>query len=262
MQKVIEKAALQIRSAFETKTPCTPIRHAFENNDVKAAYEIQDINTQLKLNAGFKIIGKKIGLTSFAVQKQLGVSEPDYGMLFDDMKFENKASIPSTLLMQAKAETELAFILKKDLSSANHNLEEIKHAIDYALVAIEIVGSRIENWDIKITDTIADNASASHYVLGHRPVSLSDFDIINCKMTMTRNGEIVSEGTGASCLGSPLNATIWLAKTLISRGTPLKKGDVVLTGSLGPMVNAQPGEKFEAHFEGLGSVSVSFGENK
>ena len=255
MQNPIEKAAHQIRSAFETKTPCAPIRHAFENKDVEAAYEIQHINTELKLNSGFKIIGKKIGLTSFAVQNQLGVSEPDYGMLFDDMNFENKASIPSSLLMQAKAETELAFVLKENLSNTSHSIEEIKNAIDYALVAIEIVGSRIENWDITIMDTVADNASASHFVIGNKRINLDDIDLENCQMKMFKNDELVSEGNGSACMGNPLVAVQWLAEKMVELGQPLKKGEVILSGALGPMVNIDQNDTIRASIDDFENVS-------
>jgi len=137
---------------------------------------------------------------------------------------------------------------------------DVISAIDYALVSIEIVGSRIKNWDIKITDTIADNASASHWVIGHKPVKLESIDLLNCKMVMTNNEEIVSEGQGRNCLGSPINATLWLAQKLVAMGTPMRAGDLILTGALGPMVSAKAGDHFRVTIEGAGEVSVGFVE--
>jgi len=246
MQKLIEKAAEQIRLAKQHKTPCKPIRHLFSERDIEAAYSIQDVNTRLKLNQGRQIIGKKIGLTSFAVQKQLGVHEPDFGMLFDHMLFENHAEIASGLLMQAKAEAELAFVLKDDLNSKDLNLDDISKAIDYALVAIEIVGSRIESWDINIMDTIADNASASHFVIGKTPIALEDIDLENCQMQLFKNGELASEGSGKACMGNPLVAVKWLAEKMVELQQPLSKGELILSGALGPMVNIAKGDAVKA----------------
>ena len=161
-------------------------------------------------------------------------------------------------LMQPKVEAEIAFVLGKDLPNRPVSTVELINAIDYALAAIEIVGSRIKDWNIKITDTIADNASASHYVLGHKPTKLSDFDVINCQMRMTKNGDLASEGKGAACLGSPINATLWLADKMAEIGTPLKAGQVILSGALGKMTTVQAGDTIEASIDGLSSVSVSF----
>lgn len=254
MQTIIEKAAEQIRLASETKSPCGPIRHLFKERDIEAAYAIQDINTQLKLKQGHKIIGKKIGLTSFAVQEQLGVREPDFGMLFDDMLFENEADIPSDLLMQAKAEAEWGFVLKKGLDKENISLNEIKEAIGYAIVAIEIVGSRIENWDINIMDTVADNASASHFVIGKSQIPLNDIDLKNCKMELLKNGKSASEGTGKACMGNPLFAVKWLAEKMVELQQPLKQGELILSGALGPMVNITKGDYIKATIDTFDAV--------
>ena len=135
---------------------------------------------------------------------------------------------------------------------------DILSAIDYAVASIEIVGSRIADWDIKIVDTIADNASASHWVIGHKPVKLENLDLINCKMVMENNGKIVSEGLGKACLGSPINAMLWLAQKMQKIGKPMKAGDVILSGALGPMVSAKAGDNFKVIIEGLGEVSVAF----
>lgn len=258
----IKTIAESLRRAYSLKAAIPPIRAQIGVDDFTTAYAIQKVNTDLRVKNGARILGAKIGLTSKAVQKQLGVDQPDFGMLFDDMEVLNGDVVPWNVLMQPKAEAEIAFIMGKDLKSTSISTADVLSSINYAVAAIEIVGSRIENWNIKLTDTVADNASASHFVLGHRPVKLSDFDLINCKMQMEKNGKKVSEGTGTACLGSPINATIWLAKTLVDLGSPLRAGDIILTGALGPMANVDPGDEVRATIEGLGSVSVIFGKNE
>ena len=256
----IDAIAEQLRNASETGQLIPPIRDIIGLEDLKSAYDIQTQNINLRIAAGARIVGRKIGLTSKVVQKQLGVDQPDFGALLDTMEVLNGDEIPWNELHQPKAEAEIAFVLKQDITNPTITVHELISAIDYALPSIEIVGSRIADWNIKITDTIADNASASHYVLGHRPVKLSDFDMVSCKMNMAKNGEVVSEGSGAACLGSPINATMWLAKTLIKNGTPLRAGQVILTGAVGPMAAIEQGDNIVTHIEGLGSVSVSFGK--
>lgn len=254
----INGVAETLWQANKTKKACKPIRNIIGETDIETAYAIQDANIKKRVAAGARVVGSKIGLTSVAVQKQLGVDQPDFGVLLDDMEVANGLEMDYNLLMQPKAEAEIAFVLKKDLDTENIGAADVISAIDYALAAIEIVGSRVENWNIRITDTVADNASASHFVLGHRPVPLSDVDLVNCKMQMWRNNEVASEGMGAACLGSPINATLWLARTMARLGNPLKAGDVILSGALGPMVAVEPGDDFKAEIEGLGSVSVKF----
>ncbi len=254
----ITEVADRLLQASQTGLTCAPIRDIIGIEDVEVAYAAQDINTERRRKAGARIVGSKIGLTSVAVQKQLGVDQPDFGMLFDDMEVANGLQMDFNLLMQPKAEAEIAFVLKSDLTDPQIGAADVLSAIDYALAAIEIVGSRIENWNIKITDTIADNASASHFVLGHRPVKLENVDLINCPMEMSVNGNKVSEGKGAACMGSPINATLWLAKTMAKMGRPLKAGDVILSGALGSMTTVNPGDEVVAKIGGLGSVSVKF----
>jgi 2-keto-4-pentenoate hydratase len=259
----IQKLAKQLRDACENRTACPPLREVIGMEDLDTAYAIQALNNDLLIQKGARVTGRKIGLTSVAVQEQLGVDQPDFGILLDTMEVLNGGSISVSELMQPKVEAEVAFVLGKDLPNRKITTVELINSIDYALAAIEIVGSRIENWNIKITDTIADNASASHYVLGHKPTKLSDFDVVNCQMRMdkiTHFSEDVSSGSGAACLGSPINATLWLANKMAELGTPLKAGEVILSGALGKMANVEAGDTFRANIEGLGSVSVSFTE--
>lgn len=254
----LEAAALRLREADLKKEVCEPVRDLIGTGDLDAAYAVQRLNSHLRMQSGANVVGHKIGLTAPVVQEQLGVDQPDFGLLWDDKEVINGGTLSVRELMQPKAEAEIAFVLGKDLDSEQIRLEDIEKAIEYAVPSIEIVGSRINNWDIKITDTIADNASASHWVIGEKRINLKDLDPINCNMKMQNNGQVVSKGVGKNCLGSPLLALEWLAKKMVEIGAPLKSGDLILTGALGPMVPISAGDHFEASIEGLGSVSVSF----
>ena len=250
--------AAKLRQAQATKTPISPLRDDIGEHNEELAYAIQQVNTNHKLVDGARIVGKKIGLTSIKVQEQFGISTPDFGILFDDMEVLNGLSLPISEVMQPKIEGELAFVLGGSLDNDKLTIVDIINSIDYVLPSLEIVGSRIDNWNIRIADTVADNASASHYVLGHTPKMLDDIDIVNCKMNITINGELKSSGSGKDCLGSPLNAVLWLARKMQSVGQPLQAGELILSGSLGPMVVVNAGDHVDAEFEGLGSVSISF----
>ncbi|WP_405910126.1 MULTISPECIES: 2-keto-4-pentenoate hydratase [unclassified Streptomyces] len=252
----ITKAADALLEASRTKAPCPPVR-AFVSG-VEAAYAVQRANVERGLAAGRRIVGRKVGLTSPAVQAQLGVDQPDFGTLFADMAVAEDGSVPAGRLIQPKVEAEVALVLKAELPHRDCTVVDVLQATDFALPALEIVDSRIADWDITIVDTVADNASSGLYVLGGTPVPLTGLDLRGVRMTMTRGGEVVSAGTGADCLGSPLNAAAWLASTLADMGDPLRAGDVVLTGALGPMAVAAPGDRFEARISQLGRVAVQF----
>lgn len=256
----IEAAAKQLREAALSGQTCSPVRNLIGETSIEDAYAVQEINTALRLAEGARIVGTKIGLTSPAVQKQFGIAQPDFGMLWDDREVWNGGEISVKEIMQPRAEAEIAFVLGKDLTSESISTVDVLSAIEYALASIELVGSRIEGWDIRITDTISDNASASHWVVGHKPVRLENLDLINCKMFMEKNGQKVSEGIGSACLGSPINAMLWLARTMARLGKPMRAGDLVLTGALGPMSNVVAGDHFRAVIDGLGEVSVKFTE--
>ena len=238
--------------------PIAPISEEVGVEDITLAYQIQNLNTERRIENGSKIIGKKIGLTSGAIQRQVGVEQPDFGVLFHDMEVLNGLSISAKNLMQPKVEAEIAFVLSHDLDYDTITTIDVINAIAYAVPAIEILGSRIADWNIKITDTVADNASGSHFVIGHTPLPLSEFDMVNAQMTMKINNTVVSEGTGSACLGSPINAVLWLAKKMVEVGTPLKKGDLILSGALGPMIPVNPDDYVEIEISTLGSASVYF----
>jgi 2-keto-4-pentenoate hydratase len=254
----LEAAAAALRDAARTREYIAPLRDTYADLTIDNAYTIQQLNTERRLAAGRRLVGCKIGLTSVAVQKQLGVGQPDFGRLFDDMGYGDGEPIPMAGLTQPKVEAEVAFVLGRDLAMPNPGQLDVLNAIAYALPALEIVGSRIANWDIRITDTIADNASSSAFVLGNTPRKLSEFDLRLAGMIVERRGEPVSVGAGAACLGNPINALVWLARTMALLGTPLRAGDLVLSGALGPMVPVAAGDIFDARINGLGTVRAVF----
>ncbi|MDM0033772.1 fumarylacetoacetate hydrolase family protein [Variovorax sp. J22P271] len=254
----------ELWQAEQRGEPIAPLREriaqlAAGTDLLQAAYSIQQLNIQRRIDAGARRVGRKIGLTSVAVQRQLGVDAPDFGALLADMAVGDGEEIAPSRLMQPKAEAEIALVLERDLPHEKHTVADLIGATAYALPAIEVVGSRIANWDIRLVDTVADNASSGLFVLGTRPVRLSRLDLAGCGMSMERAGDPVSVGVGAACLGNPLNAAVWLADTLARLGTPLRAGDVLMTGALGPMVPVRPGDVFTARIEGLGAVSAVFG---
>ncbi|HHM21433.1 MAG TPA: 2-keto-4-pentenoate hydratase [Bacteroidetes bacterium] len=259
-KQAIEAAARRLREAAESGQPCSPVRDLIGETDMEAAYAVQEINRIWRLAEGARIVGSKIGLTSPSVQAQFGISQPDFGILWNDREVLNGGEISIREIMQPKAEAEIAFVLGKSLVGDGLTSVDVLSAVEYVLPAIELVGSRIKDWDIRISDTIADNASASHWVVGHRPVKLGQLDLINCNMVMKKNDTIASSGKGAACLGSPVNAVLWLARTMERMGQPLQAGDIVLSGALGPMVNVKEGDHFHAWISGLGEVSVRFTE--
>lgn len=252
------EAAARLLAAHNSGTPCAPVRDLIALDDVAGAYAVQEINTRHWLDQGRRLVGRKIGLTSQAVQKQLGVDQPDFGMLFADMSVCDDEPVALGRVIQPKVEAEVAFVLGRDLTVEQATLADLIGAIDYALAAIEIVGSRVANWDIRLVDTVADNASSGLFVLGSTPFALNGLDLRDCTMQMTRNGEVASTGVGHACLGHPLNATLWLARKMVEVGRPLMAGDIVLSGALGPMSVVNPGDRFEAVVGGLGSVRAKF----
>ncbi|MEU9285727.1 fumarylacetoacetate hydrolase family protein [Streptomyces sp. NPDC048275] len=254
----VVKAADALNEAICAGSACPPVRALLADGDTEAAYAVQRVNVERGLAAGRRLVGRKIGLTSPAVQAQLGVDQPDFGVLFADMAVPEGGEVAAGRLLQPKVEAEVALVLGADLPHADCTVADVIRATEFALPALEIVDSRIADWDITIVDTVADNASSGLFVLGSTPVPLTRLDLRGLRMTMTRNGQVVSEGTGADCLGSPLNAAAWLASTVAAKGDPLRAGEIVLTGALGPMAVAAPGDRFEACIGDLGTVQVGF----
>ena len=255
---LVTEAADRIEGAIRAGRPVAPIRDLIGAADIESAYAVQQELIRRRTAAGAIVVGRKIGLTSPAVQSQLGVNQPDFGVLFADMDVSTEEMVPSDRLLQPRAEAEIAFALKEDLSDGDFSDQRVRAAVDYAVPALEIVDSRIADWDLTIADTVADNASSGLFVLGEPRLRLHEFEPREVTMRLYADDELVSEGTGTACLGDPLNALAWLARTANSFGSPLRAGQIVLSGALGPMVAAPPGVRIHAEIGSLGTVSATF----
>jgi 2-keto-4-pentenoate hydratase len=255
----VEAAAERLLRASSDRQPAGPVRDLIGSTDIELAYRVQQRVIDARVRAGARVVGRKIGLTSEAVQRQVGVDQPDFGVLLDDMRFGDGDVIPYGSLLQPRAEVEVAFVLAADLDGELAP-GVIRAAVAHARAAIEVVDSRVRHWDIAITDTVADNASSGVFVLGDAEVGLDAFEPRDVTMTLVRAGEEVSSGTGAACLGDPLTALAWLARTAASYGAPLRAGDIVLSGALGPLVPVAPGDVLTATITSLGTVTATFGE--
>jgi len=259
---VVAAAAARLAAAAEAGVPCAPVRDLIGRDDVGTAYAVQQLLAARRIESGARVVGRKIGLTSVAVQQQLGVDRPDFGVLFDDMAYSGGDTVPADLVMQPRIEAEIAFVLGADLADGPLDATQVRQATEYVAAALEICGSRIQNWDISFADTVADNASAGAFVLGPRRRTLAEVNPVEVEMSMTIDGEQVSTGNGAACLGDPVQAVIWLARTAAELGQPLRAGDVVLSGALGPMRPVVAGNVVTANLTGLGAVTVSFSEGE
>lgn len=253
----VATAAERLLSARSGGVPCAPVRDLIGRDDVRAAYAVQQLLTGARVAGGDRVVGRKIGLTSAAVQAQLGVSQPDFGVLFDDMRFPDGALVPAGSVLQPRAEAEIAFVLKEDLVEGDLSPAQVRGAIDHAVAAIEICGSRIEDWDISFADTVADNASGGAFVLGRDRMDLGGFAPRDAVMSLRIDGAEVSTGTGADCMGDPLAAVRWLARQAREWGEPLRAGQVILSGALGPMRPVRPGSTVQATVAPLGTVTFT-----
>jgi 2-keto-4-pentenoate hydratase len=252
-----DELARRLRDAYRS-APVPPMRDGLDPVDADGAYAVQTINTRFWEERGRRIIGRKAGLTSQAVQTQLGVTQPDFGALFDDMRIADGGNLDPALTLQPKAEAEIAFVLASDLPDPASTPEMVAAAVATVHAAIEIVDSRIADWKISFADTVADNGSSAFFVLADTGLPLGGLDLEGAAMEMKVNGVVVSTGTGAAALGNPLNAAAWLAQTLAGRGEPLKAGDILLAGALGPMVALAPDDHVHAIVGGIGACSFSY----
>lgn len=253
----LDALALRLRDAYSTGA-VAPMRDGLDPVDADGAYAIQTINTRFWEAQGRRIVGRKAGLTAKAVQVQLGVDQPDFGALFDDMAIPDGGRLDPARTLQPKAEAEIAFVLGQDLPDPDTTATMVAEAVATVHAALEIVDSRIADWKITFADTVADNGSSAFFVLGQSGKNLDGLDLFTCGMVMEINGAIVSLGAGAAALGHPLNAAAWLAQTLARRGEPLKAGDILLAGALGPMVALNPGDHVRAIIGGLGEASFTY----
>lgn len=254
----IETLGDELYTALRDRQVVDPLSNRFPDISIEQAYRIQERMLQRRLQDGERIVGKKIGVTSAAVMNMLGVHQPDFGYLTDAMVVNQGEAIDISTLIQPKAEGEIAFLLKRDLMGPGVGVSDVLAATECVMPCFEIVDSRIRDWKIKITDTVADNASCGVFVLGDRAVSPLSLDLQTCGMVLEKNGEVVATGAGAAALGSPLNAVAWLANTMGRLGIPLKAGEVVLSGALAAMFPAAKGDFFRVSIGGLGECSVRF----
>ncbi|MFJ9374920.1 2-keto-4-pentenoate hydratase [Streptomyces sp. NPDC101455] len=259
-EAAVAEAVVRLTRAARDRQPCAPVRDLLGATDIGLAYAVQQRVVADRIAAGARVVGRKIGLTSESVQRQVGVDRPDFGVLLADMDVSALPAVPSERLLQPRVEAEIAFVLAADLDQDELDIEQVRAAVAYAVAALEIVDSRIAAWDIAITDTVADNASSGLFVLGGERVELKAFDPRDVSMRLYADGKLASAGDGTACLGDPLVALLWLARTAREFGDPLRAGQVVLSGALGPLVPTSPGVTVRAEMSGLGTVTATFSD--
>ncbi len=257
-QNLINQLGDELYEALTKGEVLEPLTNRHDDITIEDAYAIQQHMLSRRIAAGEAVIGKKIGVTSKAVQNMLGVHQPDFGWLTDGMVYNEGEAIPMSTLIQPKAEGEIAFVLKEDIQGPGVTAADVLRATEGVMACFEIVDSRIRDWKIKIQDTVADNASCGVFVLGSALVDPRDVDLVTCGMVLEKNGEIVVTGAGAATLSSPVNAVVWLINMLGSLGIGLKAGEVVLSGALGAMVPVTAGDNLRVTIGGIGGCSVRF----
>jgi 2-keto-4-pentenoate hydratase len=258
MSPLVEDAASALLRAYETRVPLRPLTETHPELGLDDAYAIQLAQVDGRLAEGRSVRGHKVGLTSAAMRRQLGVDQPDYGHLLDDMFYPEFAPIPTERFLQPRIEPEIAFVLRDELAGPGVTAADAARAVDFILPALELIDSRIADWKIALYDTIADNASSGGVVLGSHPTRLGAVELRLAGCILTRDGEIVETGAGGAVLGDPLIALAWLANTLGERGMTLEAGHVVLPGACTTSVAVAPGDVFVATFDGLGTVTARF----
>lgn len=250
--------AKELLNAENSRLGIDPLTERDASLTVEDAYQIQLETVKMKLAEGKRIIGKKIGLTSVAMQKMLNVDEPDYGHLFDDMELENGITVRLDSMLSPKVEAEVGFILGDDLIGPNVTYLDVMMATKYVVPTLEIIDSRVNDWQIKLVDTVADNGSSAKVVVGKIKTSVDTVDLRTNSMALFKNGELIATGAGAAALGHPANAIAWLANKLHDFGITLKKDELILPGALSSAISVSAGDKIEANFGKLGTVTVLF----
>ncbi|BBZ02541.1 2-keto-4-pentenoate hydratase [Mycolicibacterium chitae] len=256
--KTRAELAADLAEAERSRTAIDPLTAGHPDIDVVDAYEIQLLNIRQRVAEGARVVGHKVGLSSEAMQKMMNVDEPDYGHLLDEMEVFEDVPVKTSAFLYPRVEVEVGFILADDLPGAGCTEDDVLAATAAFVPSIELIDTRIKNWQIKLCDTIADNASSAGWVLGKERVSPKDIDIRTIDAVLTCNGEVVAEGRSDAVLGNPVTAVAWLARKVDSFGVRLKAGDVVLPGSCTRAIDARPGDNFVADFAGLGSVRLTF----
>ena len=253
-----DELAADLAQAERSGEPIPPLTAAYPDIDVVDAYEIQLINIRQRVAEGARVLGHKVGLSSKAMQQMMGVDEPDYGHLLDEMELFENIPVKTNRYLYPRVEVEVGFILSADLPGAGCTEDDVLAATEALVPAIELIDTRITDWKIGLCDTIADNASSAGYVLGEARVSPAGLDVKTIDAVLTCNGEVIAEGRSDAVLGNPVTAVAWLARKVESFGVRLRKGDVVLPGSCTKAIDVHPGDDFVADFAGLGSVRLSF----
>ena len=248
----------ELWEADRSAKPVAPLTERYPDLVIEDAYAVQTLNIERRTAAGQRVIGRKVGLTSLPMQRMLGVDEPDFGVLTDEMVVEDGDLIDLGRLVQPRVEAELAFVMAEDLAGPGVTTARALAAIEGALPAVEVVDSRVADWRIKLVDTVADNASSGLMVLGGRMRPVRDLDLRLLGVVVSRHGQMIDSGAGAAALGNPARCVAWLANTLGAFGERLRAGDVVLPGAVHKMVAVAPGDVFRAEFAHLGAVTVRF----
>jgi len=253
----MEEIAARLERAERERVAIDPPAAGFVMT-VADAYRIQMINVDQRVASGRKIVGRKVGLTSIAMQKMFGVNEPDFGHLFDDMIIANGGECRVDSLMIPRVEPEIAFVLARELRGPGVTRKDVLAAAEYVTPALEIIDTRIRDWKITLADTIADNASSARVVLCERRTKPAALDLAAVAMTLQKNGAMVGQAVGSAVLGHPAEPVAWLANKLSEFGQSLAAGSIIIPGALCRAVEVRAGESIAANFEGLGSVSVRF----
>jgi 2-keto-4-pentenoate hydratase len=254
------EAADLLLTAYQTRMPVEPLTEKYHDLTPDDAYRIQLLQIDRRVSAGARVKGHKVGLTSAAMQRQMGVNQPDYGHLLDDMFWLEHQPIPASRFLQPRFEPEIAMVLERPLKGPGVTLAEAVAAVGFVLPALELIDSRIRDWKISLVDTIADNASSGGVVLGSSPVPLSAIDTRLAGCNLRRNGALAGTGAGGAVLGSPLSSLVWLANTVGAHGIVLEAGHVVLPGSITAAIPVSAGDTVTATFAGLGSVTARMAE--
>ncbi|OBI42520.1 2-keto-4-pentenoate hydratase [Mycobacterium colombiense] len=253
-----DELAADLAQAERSGEPIAPLTAAYPDIDVVDAYEIQLINIRQRVAEGARVLGHKVGLSSLAIQQMMGVDEPDYGHLLDEMQLFEDTPVKANRYLYPRVEVEVGFVLNADLPGAGCTEDDVLAATEALVPSIELIDTRITDWKIELCDTIADNASSAGFVLGEARVSPNDIDVKGIDAVLRCNDEVVAEGRTDAVLGNPVTAVAWLARKVDGFGVRLRKGDVVLPGSCTRAIDAHPGDNFVADFAGLGSVRLSF----